>query len=630
MSPLSELGEAALTQARQGTPVFPVRERGKEPLTAHGFKDAVTDEAQIREWWTRWPNANIATPTGIKYDVIDLDSPAARDALAEHLDTLPIIGRAKSPRDGGGEHLYVPPTGLGNLPTKQHYASVDYRGDGGYVLVPPSVGANGRKYEWIEVLKPAAGRVEPSHPFYAPFMPGGTIEMPAVTSYTNPRLAELVQNGIPAGVQDETLRDVVWNLRRDGITEDVAAGVWWAIVGNSPQTAEPWTVRDFERHWGGANEKISRGEQSGPDGDPWAFQDFSDVIRGEYVRTVPEILPRSDGHKLFYRGKIHWLQGESESGKSWIALLAAKDDMLAGNDVLYLDYESDRGEVIGRLLALQAPPDLLTQRFRYIQAHARPDGATFEALLTYGFRTVVVDGVTEATSTMELSGRDENEVATFVAAIARRFEAAGASVIHIDHIAKNDGSGKNPLGSQHKRSAVTGCSYVVEAGSAGGPVRGRVGYIRLRVAKDRPSYIRAISGKPWADGTQVTATVQFDARDPERIVCDIQPPDKGDDSDPHEPTGCMRAIARWLEQNPGSSQRAILGADIGGYKTETRKRALALLIEKGHVKVEDGPKNSKLHTLVTMYYEPVTEPSPPVVISVVTDSDSSEDDECPF
>jgi Bifunctional DNA primase/polymerase, N-terminal len=48
--------DAALRYANRGIPVFPCSPLDKKPLTPHGFKDATTDEAQIRAWWTQWPN----------------------------------------------------------------------------------------------------------------------------------------------------------------------------------------------------------------------------------------------------------------------------------------------------------------------------------------------------------------------------------------------------------------------------------------------------------------------------------------------------------------------------------------------------------------------------------------------
>ena len=71
---ISVLGQAALMFARNGRKVFPCTP-DKKPLTAHGFKDASNDPEQILEWWTRWPEASIGTPTGPAsgFFVLDID-----------------------------------------------------------------------------------------------------------------------------------------------------------------------------------------------------------------------------------------------------------------------------------------------------------------------------------------------------------------------------------------------------------------------------------------------------------------------------------------------------------------------------------------------------------------------------
>jgi hypothetical protein len=66
------LGEWASTHAKLGIPVFPCEPQGTEPLTPHGYEDASTDPAQLAEWWERWPDANVAMPTGNRYGVFDV------------------------------------------------------------------------------------------------------------------------------------------------------------------------------------------------------------------------------------------------------------------------------------------------------------------------------------------------------------------------------------------------------------------------------------------------------------------------------------------------------------------------------------------------------------------------------
>lgn len=166
-----DLGSAALFYATTlRWPVFPLKPRGKAPLTSHGFKDASTDPDIIRGWWQRWPTANIGAPTGaggIGYDVIDIDGRPGIASLArlKHAhcpadcsavtfcaatgELPPVHASAMTPGgdDGPGFHYFISPTGDGNGTSIDH--GIDYRGAGGYVVIPPSVGPNGTAYTWV-------------------------------------------------------------------------------------------------------------------------------------------------------------------------------------------------------------------------------------------------------------------------------------------------------------------------------------------------------------------------------------------------------------------------------------------------------------------------------------------------
>lgn len=143
---------SALWYAAKGWPVFPCRPGLKVPATRNGFKDATVDPSQIAAWWNAVPTYNIGLPTGIWADVIDIDGPAGYQSLADMrdegvLDEFTVLGRAATPR--GGRHIYISPTGDGNAAGVR--SQIDFRGRGGFVVAPPSVGANGRRYTWLEV-----------------------------------------------------------------------------------------------------------------------------------------------------------------------------------------------------------------------------------------------------------------------------------------------------------------------------------------------------------------------------------------------------------------------------------------------------------------------------------------------
>lgn len=162
--------EHAIKYAQAGLPVFPIWEptapgvcscshgaadflpngdrhsKGKHPRTPNGLSDATTDLAKIREWWTKWPNANIGVRTGDGIGVVDLDGPVGI-ASGRQMGLLSPIKTIT----GNGEQLwYLVPEGkkLVTRQAKKLAPGVDTRGTGGYVLVPPSLHPNGKRYLW--------------------------------------------------------------------------------------------------------------------------------------------------------------------------------------------------------------------------------------------------------------------------------------------------------------------------------------------------------------------------------------------------------------------------------------------------------------------------------------------------
>jgi hypothetical protein len=141
----------AITLARRGLAVFPCRPRDKRPATANGLKDATTDADLIRQWWRINPDYNVAIATGAvsRIFVIDIDDHDAEFELrkleAEHGE-LPSSIEVITAR---GRHIYFrwPAQPVRNS-TGKIAPGIDVRGDGGYVLVPPSVHPSGKKYAW--------------------------------------------------------------------------------------------------------------------------------------------------------------------------------------------------------------------------------------------------------------------------------------------------------------------------------------------------------------------------------------------------------------------------------------------------------------------------------------------------
>lgn len=156
----SGLLSAALSYAERGWRVCPLYEPladgkcscgrldcgspGKHPRTRNGLKEATTDAARIQTWWTEWPDANVAIATGRDSGLVVLDVDRPEILNGWQSDTL-------AAQTGKGQHLYFV---LNGAAAKNSVCKLgdglDLRGDGGYVVAPPSRHATGVSYTWMD------------------------------------------------------------------------------------------------------------------------------------------------------------------------------------------------------------------------------------------------------------------------------------------------------------------------------------------------------------------------------------------------------------------------------------------------------------------------------------------------
>lgn len=146
--------DAALWHAEQGYSVIPIQPRGKKPLIEwKQYQQQRATATEIERWWTRWPTASIGIVTGAISGIIvlDIDGKQGEQTLKEHKLHCPPTAISKT-GGGGWHHIYKHPgfecrnftdgAGTTILP------NVDFRGDGGYIVAPPSTHASGNQYEW--------------------------------------------------------------------------------------------------------------------------------------------------------------------------------------------------------------------------------------------------------------------------------------------------------------------------------------------------------------------------------------------------------------------------------------------------------------------------------------------------
>jgi hypothetical protein len=142
----------ALAFAARGWPVLPCLPGEKIPATAHGYRDATTDERQITVWFASHPDWNLAIATGTPGpDVLDVDDhgPAGNGypAFRRLKDAGLLDGAAAYVRTpSGGLHAYFTGSHQRNGHLPAHH--LDFRSAGGYVLTQPSR-IDGHPYQLI-------------------------------------------------------------------------------------------------------------------------------------------------------------------------------------------------------------------------------------------------------------------------------------------------------------------------------------------------------------------------------------------------------------------------------------------------------------------------------------------------
>lgn len=268
-------------------------------------------------------------------------------------------------------------------------------------------------------------------------------------------------------------------------------------------------------------------ERSGAN-DAWAPVDIG--ASWDREQQLPDVGEWPDGHGIFYAGKVNEVHGPSESGKTMFVLAVAAQEIRAGRDVIMVDYEDDPDAVAGRLRwVFGLEREEAEKHFHYFNPGRSLTDEALEKLSQIPATLCIIDAVTEAMSCSGLDGRNENEVAAWYAEFPKRLAGAGMAVALIDHTSKTNH--ETALGSQHKKSAITGVSYTAK------PVapftKGHRGELSIRVAKDklggiRPNAIQVDDGQPKRgslviDGTSGETEVLLDGVGPESSRPTIAP-----------------------------------------------------------------------------------------------------------
>lgn len=343
---------------------------------------------------------------------------------------------------------------------------------------------------------------------------------------------------------------------------------------------------DFDEAFAAAQKKLESATAGKQFKSTWSKVDLTEYLDPNYVPVQPTMLQRSDGVFLLYPGKSHSIYGESESGKSWIAMYETVQLINAGHNVLYLDFEDTPQCVVERLLALGATHRAIKDHLDYRRPENAPgfsDTDEWNDILHTEYAMIVVDGVTQALSYFGKKSDDNGDVTSWMSGFVNKLaDTTGAAVVLIDHVTKShDGRGRFAIGAQAKLSTLTGAAYSVDVKDICG--KGRKGRLTLRVTKDRPGTVRGYCGTADSNRTQIAASVVIDGTDPKHVKITLWEPnltDAVDDTVPARPVALMEKASRILEGSEPMSRNAIHTRMMG--RKEFNMAAIETLVSEGY------------------------------------------------
>ena len=236
--------EWALKYADIGLAVFPLKPKDKRPATENGCKAATTDSRQIETWWSRWPNANIGIATGsVSGGLVVIDLDVDKDKGINGYESLAIwqkengeLPETWTSITGRGGYHYIYIDGATNRNRAGLYDGIDIRGEGGYIVAPPSIHPNGRQYEWEQ--GPGDCEIAKADNRVMNFLMGPVPENWEKQSFQEPEM-------IPAGERTSTMIRLIGSLKAKGLDDEAIKAA--ARAENAKKWVPPLTDQELEK-----------------------------------------------------------------------------------------------------------------------------------------------------------------------------------------------------------------------------------------------------------------------------------------------------------------------------------------------------------------------------------------------
>jgi hypothetical protein len=453
--------EAALKYALKGWAVFPIHttiglfcscgtvgcgKSGKHPRIDKWNEKATVDPETIRAWWTKWKDANIGIITGRKSGVVVLDVDprnGGNETLEQLMADIGVLPPSLRVRTGGdGQHLiFRNPKHPIEQGSSKLGSGIDVKGDGGYIIAPPSLHRSGNRYEWID------------NPDDTPLaeLPDAVVERIGRVITPQNVTTSSTEALIPKGERDNRLFQFALKFYHQGYSEDVVLAMLSGInerLCEQPE-ADRITEDDLRRIVTSAKSYASPQED-------FQLCSLSDL------RELPA--PEWQIPGLFQENSVIMIYGPSGVGKTFATIdmacsLAYDGKWYTGNgkpgSVVYVAGESGRG-IVKRVDAWRSAKGITQDLDRLIVNNGPVDlgnPQTIERFIKviekFSPSLVVFDTLARCTP-----GKDENSsgvMGSIVQQLDNIKKELKTSVVIVHHTGK---SGDQERGSSALRAAM--------------------------------------------------------------------------------------------------------------------------------------------------------------------------------
>jgi putative DNA primase/helicase len=360
-------------------------------------------------------------------------------------------------------------------------------------------------------------------------------------------------------------------------------------------------------------------ERDSPTG--WAATDLAPYLTGERrLPPTPTMLQRADGINLLYDRKLHWISGEPEGLKSWLAQVAVADAIMLGKVAVYVDFESDADAVINRLLALGCTTEAILGNLSYHrpeigagQRGANAGDLASAPLLAAAARRrpsiSIIDGVQ---ASMGLDDLDSNSARDFY----RWWRSFGRSLLKltngptvaVDHVVKLPENRKQYAAGTGQKQAAVDVHIGTEILEPFGV--GMTGRAALTLQKDRPGMLQRHAGKRIEGRAPIAVLTMQSFGESGGIRFALEPPAGSG----FRPTVYMERVSRHCEDmgERGLAQsKAAIEKAVSG-KAEYIRKAVDALVAESYLQMTPGRVIAGTPTASYVSTKPYREAADPI------------------